>query len=137
MKSLFRSSLLVLALLSLPVTIATAKPRPAPEPDAVVTINDVRYPVFTTESLKPLKTKRPIYPKEARRDEVQGNALVVVLVDPAGMPREVSLKLSEPTPAFGEAALAAVKQWKFRPYVWNGEPAAYIIQVPVAFRFAD
>jgi TonB family protein len=36
-------------------------------------------------------------------------------------------------PLFDEAALAAVRQWRYQPLLLNGEPTAFVLSVTVSF----
>ena len=111
-----------------------AEERGSPNAVSVVSIEGVDYPVFQLEDLKPLKRVSPRYPIREGEGGVSANVVVLVLVDRAGLPVEVSLKDGKTPPAFGDEAIKAVKQWRFRPANWRGEPTEYIMQVPLVFR---
>jgi protein TonB len=60
----------------------------------------------------------PVYPREAMAQKLQG---VVVLQASIGRDGSVQdLKLVRGYFVLGRAAIAAVKQWRFRPYMLNG-----------------
>jgi TonB family protein len=61
----------------------------------------------------------PSYPLEALRAGLQGTVVLQALVGRDGSVED--LKLVEGYFALGNAAIAAVKQWRFRPYRLNGE----------------
>ena len=44
------------------------------------------------------------------------------------------VKVSSGDPVFGKAAADAVRQWKYRPYLLNGEPVEIETQITVNFR---
>lgn len=108
----------------------------SPPAESVVTIEGIDYPVFKISDLEPVSRVEPKYPLHEGERGKAGNVLIVVLVDRDGKPAEVMLKLSEPSPNFGEAAVKAVKKWRFRPAMWRGAPTEYIMQVPLVFRVA-
>jgi len=87
---------------------------------------DVKAPVA-------LYKVEPQYSEEARKERVSGIVILEVVIDKSGTVRDaVVLK---PLP-FGldQAALDAVKQWKFRPAMMNGEPVDVIFNLTVNFR---
>lgn len=77
------------------------------------------------------KKVQPQYPEEARGEHVQGTVVLRVEISMEGDVTEVALVSGHPLLA--PAAIAAVKQWKYKPYVLNGRPVAVETQVSVAF----
>src|SRR3954452_23848606 len=62
----------------------------------------------------------PVYPEEARRERISGMVVLETLIDHTGVVKEVSVL--KPLPhGLSEAAVAAVKQWLFKPGTLNGE----------------
>src|SRR5205807_2394371 len=74
----------------------------------------------------------PAYPEEARTKQIQGLVIVSIAVDRNGSVTEA--KLAEGDPVLGAAAVKAIEQWKFRPYLLNGEAMEVISSVTVNFR---
>jgi len=76
-----------------------------------------------------IKKVAPQYPEEARRAHIQGTVLLQVVVSKNGTVEDVQL-ISGP-PELTEAAIKAVKHWKYKPYLLQGEPVEVetIIQV--------
>jgi TonB family protein len=59
--------------------------------------------------------------------------ILELVVDRDGMPRDI--KVSRPlSPEFDEAAIDAVKKWKFSPAARDGKPIATEIKVEVNFQ---
>ena len=54
------------------------------------------------------------------------------LIDAQG--EVVSARVIRSVPLLDAAAIATVKQWRFRPAVKGGRPVATIARAPVAFR---
>ena len=52
-------------------------------------------------------------------------------VDTHGVVKSVNLLRGHPL--FDEAALAAVRQWRYRPLLLNGEPTEFIVTVTINF----
>jgi TonB family protein len=82
-----------------------------------------------------LKKVPPKYPEEARSDRVQGTVLLRVIVSKQGNVAEIGLISGHPELA--PAAIKAVKQWKYRPYLLNQQPVEVETQVKVNFTLAQ
>jgi TonB family protein len=81
--------------------------------------------------LEGLSKLGPIYPQAAREAGVDGVVILAVLVDSRGWVRDIQVRKS--IPMLDQAAIDAVRQWRFEPFVWNGKPAATWTRVPVKF----
>jgi TonB family protein len=79
-----------------------------------------------------IRDVKPVYPAEARGAGVQGVVIVEILVDPAG--DVVDARVLRSIPILDEAALNAVRQWRFTPTLLNGEPRSVLLTVTVSFR---
>ncbi len=75
---------------------------------------------------------RPQYPAELRRKGIRGEAVVDFIVTVDGDVRNASV-LRATHPEIGDAALAAVAQWKFKPGMLRGRVVNTHMQVPVVF----
>ena len=74
----------------------------------------------------------PEYPAALMKQNIKGRAVISVRVGPNGDVFDPVIK-SATDPAFGDAALAAVKLWRFLPRVRNGYPVEAMVDVPVVF----
>lgn len=66
----------------------------------------------------------PDYPSEARSRGVSGFVVVKILVGMSGAIENVAVEESEPSGFFDQAALDAVKRWRFEPALKNGKVVA-------------
>ncbi|HWR35841.1 MAG TPA: energy transducer TonB [Clostridia bacterium] len=73
----------------------------------------------------------PAYPAKARLARVQGPVLLAAVIDADG--NIANLKVISGHPFLAEAALDAVRQWRYRPYVLNGVPIEVETQITVVF----
>jgi protein TonB len=73
----------------------------------------------------------PIYPPLARSAKIQGVVIIEAAIDVEGA--VVSARVLRPMPLLEEAALEAVRQWKFTPALLNGVPVPVIMSVTVNF----
>jgi protein TonB len=72
-----------------------------------------------------------VSPESAREARVGGTVLVKVLVGTDGSVR--ATRVARSIPELDSAAIACVKQWKFKPAMSSGVPVASWIDVPVRF----
>ena len=69
-----------------------------------------------------------------RLDEVPGEAVIDFIVDTEGNVVEATVAKST-DPAFTDAALAAVRSWKFTPGKKAGQPVNTRMRLPMTFTF--
>ncbi len=63
----------------------------------------------------------PIYPEAARAEGIEGNVTVRYDVDTEGVVRNAVVVASEPPGIFDEAALKAVRSWRFNAPLLDGQ----------------
>lgn len=92
-------------------------------------------PVTTLPGLNAdyLNNPAPVYPDSARRQGEQGRVLLRVLVDAAGSVQQTVLRKSSGFAALDQAALDAVKNWRFVPARRGVEAVAAWVVVPISF----
>lgn len=73
----------------------------------------------------------PEYPELAKRARVSGLVILQVIVSESGAVEEV--KIVRGHPLLNDAALRAVRQWRYSPYFLNGEPIPVTATVTVNF----
>jgi protein TonB len=73
----------------------------------------------------------PTYPPLARQARIQGVVILQAQISKEG--NIENLQLISGHPMLAPAAIEAVKQWKYRPYLLNGEPVEVDTQVQVNF----
>lgn len=86
------------------------------------------------EVTAPLKVHdvRPSYPALAQQARVEGIVIIEATIGTAGAVEQARVLRS--VPLLDEAALAAVRQWRFSPSRLNGVPVAVFLTVTVHFR---
>lgn len=77
--------------------------------------------------------RAPDYPPSARYDRSEGRVTLRVAIDDAGEVADIAIHRSSGDYRLDEAALAAVRLWRFYPSVVGGAPAAAEVLVPVRF----
>jgi TonB family protein len=78
---------------------------------------------------------QPSYPPDARAARIQGSVIIAVVIDKNG--NIESERLISGHPMLAPAAMDAVKQWKYRPYILNGNPVEVDTQITVNFMLAS
>lgn len=73
----------------------------------------------------------PMYPPDAKDQHIQGRVLMSVNIDKEG--NVAHIQLISGHPLLAPAAIDAVKQWKYRPYLLKGSPVEIETQVLVDF----
>jgi TonB family protein len=74
----------------------------------------------------------PVYPETHKKSHVAGQVVLRVMISREGQVRTLKV-LSTPNADLGFAALAAVRQWTYRPYLRNGEPVEVDTKIIVSF----
>ncbi len=74
---------------------------------------------------------KPVYPKIAREAGVQGDVVLQAVIGKDG--RIENLHAVSGNPLLIKSALDAVQQWRYRPYLLNGEPVEVETQITVRF----
>ena len=79
-----------------------------------------------------LKRVQPTYPPTALRMRVEGAVQLMATISKTGDITAVKVLSGEPL--LTRAATDAVKQWKYKPYLLNGEPVEIQTQITVNFK---
>jgi len=74
---------------------------------------------------------QPVYPPLARSARVQGAVVLAAVISKTGT--IVNLTLIAGHPMLVPAALQAVRQWRYRPYILTGEAIEVNTQITVNF----
>jgi periplasmic protein TonB len=96
----------------------------------IATPQRVRVSQGVTQGLL-LRKVQPAYPPLARQARIQGSVLLQAEISKDGSIE--NLHLISGHPMLAPAAIEAVKQWKYRPYILNGEPVEVDTQITVIF----
>ena len=87
---------------------------------------DVKAPVAITRV-------EPEYTELARKARIEGIVIIEAIIDPSG--NVTDARVLKPLPlGLDQAALDAVKRWKFKPGTLNGQPVPVIYNLTVNFR---
>lgn len=93
--------------------------------------------VFNVEDLDytptPVYRKRPEYPFELMRDEIEGRVVAEFHVDADGRTRQIKI-ISTDHAKFSAAVVDALLLWRFMPGMVDGEEVEFRMRIPMTFR---
>jgi protein TonB len=98
-------------------------PEPAPPPK----------PKGDTKKAKLREFPAPDYPRQAVRRNLEGEVLLLVEVLPTGETGRIEIRESSGHRLLDNAAIDAVKGWKFEAALVEGRPVRSFVEVPILF----
>jgi protein TonB len=106
-----------------PTVVPPAQP---PRPIAPVRVADL--PVAPRK----IVDARPIYPEMARAARVEGTVIMEAVIDSGG--RVTQLRVLRSVPLLDQAALEAVRQWRYTPSLYGGHPVSVLMTITMRFQ---
>jgi protein TonB len=102
-------------------------PHGVPEPATVLRLAPEMTPP------RAIVLTQPIYPEVARKARRQGTVIVEAVIDRAGYVVDARI-LREVGLGCGEAAVNAIRTWRYAPALLNGRPVSVYLTVTVSFQ---
>jgi len=121
-----------------PAAVRDPNPSPAaPQPSENEHATPVRFRLTEQMYRNLLITPavQPQYPPLAKQAHIQGNVVLEVDISKDGVVE--ALRRISGHPLLIQSALYAVKQWRFRPYVLNGQRVATSTEITVTFTLSS
>ncbi len=84
------------------------------------------------QQAKLLSSSMPLYPVLAKRGRVEGTVRLTATIDKEG--KVEKLETVSGHPILEQAAVEAVKKWRYRPTILNGEPVEVVTTIDVVFK---
>ena len=78
---------------------------------------------------------QPLYPALAKQARIQGTVRLQAVIAKDGS--VVELQVISGHPLLVQAALDAVRQWRYRPTLLNGEPVEVVTTIDVVFTLSS
>jgi len=78
---------------------------------------------------------KPVYPPLAKQARIQGVVLLEAVISKDGAID--NLRVISGHPLLTQAAIDAVKQWRYKPTLLNGEPVEVVTTITVNFAFSQ
>jgi len=85
----------------------------------------------TVQSAQLISRVQPLYPDDARKARVQGTVRLHVIIGKDGSIEQ--MEVASGHPMLVQAAIDAVRQWRYRPTLLNGEPVEVDTTIDVIF----
>lgn len=82
---------------------------------------------------KRILSMAPTYPQKALEEGLSGSVTVDFIVDEKGEPTELRIADANPPGVFDQAALEAVKHWRYEPFMLEGVPTPVPDRVVLRF----
>lgn len=130
-----------------PQTTAPASPKPAtsqtlrggssgaPTPVALTdTANDALPTIPAQVDPNYLHRPNPVYPAVSKRLRESGTVLLRVSLDAAGEVRDINVQTTSAYQRLDQAAMEAVRRWRFVPASRGQQPVASTVIVPIEFK---
>jgi periplasmic protein TonB len=113
-----------------PTSVAPPPPPPpaAPKPPQRVRVGG------NVQQANLIRQVKPPYPPLAKQARIQGVVVLEAIINKQGSVE--NLRVVNGHPLLIQAALDAVKQWKYKPTLLNGEPVEVVTQVTVNFNLS-
>src|SRR5579863_7214211 len=106
-------------------------PTSAASPDNPLIKRSAHAPKIVVPA-RPISVGRPSYPKEARKKKIEGRVVLHAIVTLDGMLNDLTVVSGNPVLA--DAALEAVRQWRYQPSKINGEPVEGQHEIVITFK---
>lgn len=119
-------------------SITSSRPLPLPPPPIVAKKPEAAIPdvpvaiVSEIQAAKLIRKVTPAYPEMAKRANISGVVEIEAIIAKDGTMR--SLRVLRGHPLLINAAVEAVKQWRYRPTLLQGQPVEVITRIEVNFR---
>lgn len=112
--------------------ISPSDPSLVPPPDTpAVSADRVQLAAGTTTGML-TKKETPVYPQDAKDARVSGKVVLHALIGRDGAVHDLRI-VETPWPSLAASSLWAVSHWRYKPYLFNGEPVEVETTINVIF----
>jgi protein TonB len=111
-----------------PATTTTARPQ------AAGAIDDT---IVQASSLRVRRRAAPEYPREALEALISGWVEMQFIIEQDGGVRDVVVSASQPSRVFDNAAITAMKRYRFEPILRDGQPVEQRARLRMSFKAED
>lgn len=108
------------------------KDQPEPKEQAVQVAKATTPPLVTQPSFK-IKPVQPKYPRIAKRKGMQGQVLIEIWLDENGLQIKQIILQSSGHQVLDDAAMRAIKAWRFNGHKAEGIALAHRVRIPIRF----
>jgi protein TonB len=111
--------------------LITTRPAVVPPPEPSRPVSQVRVADLPVTPKK-IVDARPIYPEVARAARVEGTVIMEAVLDTGG--RVTQLRVLRSVPMLDQAAIDAVRQWRYTPSLYGGHPVSVLMTITMRFQ---
>ena len=108
-------------------------PNPALDPAMFTPMEGAKESVNCLGTVRPPKLVNSVTPPLPKMSRSGDTILMTVVVDTTGKPKDPKV-VSTPDQSFDQVALNAIRQWRFKPALCDGEPMEKTMAVEINFR---
>ncbi len=101
--------------------------------DAAVAQQNFMTTLIPANQLTVLKSVQPIYPMRAASSKIEGWVDVEFTVAETGKVKDVSVRAASNPGVFDDAAVKAVSQWRYKPFLRDAKPVPVRSEIRVRF----
>lgn len=106
----------------------------APTVDLSAALKNAGIAMGTESDVLPMLRIPPVYPRNAKLAKIQGFVKMEVVINPDGTVNDITVIEATPPRMFDNAAVNAMKQWKFKPKLINGVAVSQRAQQVIEFK---
>jgi len=79
----------------------------------------------------------PLYPEKLRRRNIEGRVILKLTINQQGKLMKIKVFESSGYKLFDQAAVKVIKDWKFRPALYQDEKIVSVISLPIRFKLKE
>lgn len=79
----------------------------------------------------------PVYPADMKAQGLEAVVQLQAVISKEGIPQSLNVVSTDVNRAFIDAAIEAVKQWRYKPTLLNGEPVEVITRIDINFTLSQ
>jgi TonB family protein len=95
--------------------------------------NALQTNIISAAELTRTRMVNPVYPESARKRGIEGWVELAFTVTPNGTVEDIEVRNASPAEVFDQAAIRALRGWRFQPVTRNGEKIAQRAMVRLKF----
>jgi TonB family protein len=118
------------------VTVVAQKPAAAAAQPATPAPQRVRVGGIV-QATQLIYGAKPVYPPNLQQQGIEGTVIIRAIVSKEGGLLNPAVVNTDVDPAFAQAALDAVRQWRYKPTRLNGEPVEVATTISVDFKLGQ
>jgi TonB family protein len=115
---------------ALALRVEVASPKPAAAADKKEAPSTVKVPSSVIAG-NAIYQKHPVYPAEAKANHIEGAVVMAAIISKEGTMERLEV-VSGPE-ELRASSIDAVKEWRYKPYLLNGEPTAVETKITVNY----